>query len=655
VIIEELVLHDFGIYQGRHEINLTPHSDKRPIVLIGAMNGRGKTTMLDAINLVLFGKRARLSNKKDSWDTYLIKSINRKSMGGALVGMRFTIEDDLETRTYEISRSWEKHGKSIREYFDVRVNGEIDRILAEDWDEHIEGLLPLEVASLNFFDGEKIVKLADPVQSKNVIGAAIQGLLGLGVLERLESDLKVLLRRKQDDVIGDEVSTELAGLEAEIEALLLRRAEVTSDMATIKSQLDRNQELLRRLEDQARAFGADKWEQRAELESKVRLYGAERASIEGELHALAEGVAPIGLVKDLMGRTMNQMRNDDEVKTSMLLVQKLLERDEEILGQVSEGTASELRVLLERDRQHRKETAEQALVVHDDADRVSTLLDAALRDLDDMSRIQTLLDELDVLDSRLTDTERKLESVPTGEQLAPVLEELGRVRSVIEGQSQSHSDSTAEIDHINGTIERLQSKLERVRTAEADKHKGALEDQRIREYAQRAIKNVAELADITIGRNLESFETAIFNRFQQLIGKTGLISRVRIDRSTFEMTVETGEGETLPVERLSSGERQLLATATLWGMSTIAGRTIPLVVDTPLARLDKDHRRNLAKSYFPNAAQQVIILSTDSEFTDELYSDIESAISRQYLIEFRDEIGGSEIREGYFAGVGNDN
>lgn len=652
MIIEELVLHDFGIYQGRHQIDLTPVSDDKPIILFGARNGRGKTTFLDAVNLVLFGSRARLSNRRPntSWDKYLRESINRRAAGGALVSMRFTVEDDFDTRVYEITRSWEVSGKSVKEFFDVRVNGEPDRLLSEDWDDHIEGLLPLEVASLNFFDGEKIDQLADPAKSRGVIESAIRGLLGLGVLERLQADLKVLLRRKQDEAIGEEATEELVGLEAEIAELTSRLKRVTAERDATRDQLGAARSLVETQEKRARSLGADKWEQRVELETRSRDLSNERAAIESGLQALAEGAVPMRLVRGLLERTRRQVSDDGDVHTSRLLLAELESRDKAVLEALPTEHRGVVDEVLRADRNGRSAAAARE-TVHADTERLLPLVDAALRDALAIDDVSASLSSLDEIDARLHDTEKFLVAVPTEAQLAPVLEELGRARAVVEGLEAQVEEMDTEIAHIEATLSRQEVQFSRLREAEADKQKDQIEGQRTREYINRALATIEELSRSTIERNLATIEVAILDRFHQLIGKKSLVTAVVIDRETLELTVSTGSGAPVPVERLSAGERQLLATATLWGLSTVAGRSIPLVVDTPLGRLDGDHRLNLATNYYPYASRQVIILSTDEEFHPELVRHTEHAIGRKYLIEFVEEDESSSIREGYFEGA----
>ena len=60
----------------------------------------------------------------------------------------------------------------------------------------------------------------------------------------------------------------------------------------------------------------------------------------------------------------------------------------------------------------------------------------------------------------------------------------------------------------------------------------------------------------------------------------------------------------------------MLAIALLWGLAQASGQPLPVVIDTPLGRLDSSHRAHLIERYFPNASHQVLLLSTDTEIDD---------------------------------------
>ena len=78
MIIESLTLNNFGTYKGRQFFDLVPEDEKKPIILIGALNGSGKTTFLNSIQLCLYGNNApQVKLSKMSYSDYLKNKINR--------------------------------------------------------------------------------------------------------------------------------------------------------------------------------------------------------------------------------------------------------------------------------------------------------------------------------------------------------------------------------------------------------------------------------------------------------------------------------------------------------------------------------------------------------------------------------------------------
>jgi len=649
MILNRLILHDFGIYGGRHELDLTPVSPERPIVLIGARNGRGKTTILDAINLVLYGSRANLSNRmpRQGWDEYLRSCVHQPGATSALVGLEFSVLDDFGVRQYSITRAWELAPRGVNESFTVNLNGQRDEVLGEDWGDHVEGLLPLEIASLNFFDGEKTNELATPERSKEVIRSAIRGLLGLGILEKLEADLKVLIRRKQDVAIGDAASETLLAAESELAVLLERRRALVMEMAESRTQLERARDQVKRKEALAREVGVERWEQRAEIESELSSLRTEHLEVEQQMQLVAAGVAPLAIIEALLARTETQVSSDKDVQKERLVLEVLELRDQEIVDSLSDSAQAEVSSLLAADRKKRLQQLSRA-VVHRQPGQVNDQIRSARAELDSLSDVGVLLARMDLAESRTADAERKLMGVPTDGQLMPVLEELGRLKEQADTSQRALDNGEEEMRHLGSVIERLEGRISSLREAEADRDSESMQERRARDYAAKALETLTKLAKATVVRNIAAIEASILESFNQLVGKTDLVTRVRLEPETLEMSVDTLDGQNQPVERLSAGERQLLAVAILWGLSRVAHREVPLVVDTPLGRLDSFHREKLALNYFPKVAKQVIILSTDEEFDSGLREKIEHNISRDFLIEFSDAEKSSHVTAGYF-------
>ena len=149
-------------------------------------------------------------------------------------------------------------------------------------------------------------------------------------------------------------------------------------------------------------------------------------------------------------------------------------------------------------------------------------------------------------------------------------------------------------------------------------------------------------------KHISQLENLILESFQQLIRKPELIGKVSISTDTFNLTLYSPSGEIVTTERLSAGERQLLAVSVLWGLAKASGRPLPVVIDTPLGRLDGIHRSNLVENYFPFASHQVLLLSTDQEIDKQHQEALKKSIGHEYQIAFNEDLKTSTIQPGYF-------
>ena len=80
-------------------------------------------------------------------------------------------------------------------------------------------------------------------------------------------------------------------------------------------------------------------------------------------------------------------------------------------------------------------------------------------------------------------------------------------------------------------------------------------------------------------------------------------------------------------------------------------KKLPVIIDTPLSRLDSLHRTSLITTYFPNAGEQTIILSTDSEIDENYYQLMKENIGDEFTLKYNEKTKSTSIERGYLIGA----
>lgn len=657
--LHNIELRDFGAYRGTQSLDLRVQPG-RPIILIGGLNGCGKTTLLDAIQLVLYGPRARCSGRGSrSYDSYLRESINRKADAaeGSEIALEFSVVVDGHERHYRVVRSWRLSGKQLKEHLNVLVDGQYDRILSDGWPDHVEDILPLEVASLFFFDGEKVESLADPERAAAVIESAVHSLLGVNTVEQLRTDLLALQRRQrlsnEDQALIDQIRAQ----EAEHEAATVYVADLTQTLGSTRSRCDRLQVRLNKVEKSFMRAGGKLFERQKELEGD-RAAVADRLTSERQaLRSLAQGPLPLLMLPQQLATLRDQAEREKEADDATRVVGVLEERDAWLLDQLPASVPAAARTALKRkmtaDRNKRESSAELKHSLDlppDTLQQLSALNEALTRDA---SRARELLRESAGTADQLDTADRLLASIPDQGLIKDLVEERSEAMDALAVAKDELRRGEEQLAEARGRRDRIAADLERAQQKRIKTLIEVEELERIVTYADKARDTLEKFGAALLRRHISRLEVAVLQSFKALMRKTGLIHDLRIDTDKFNLTLADSDGEAIDPARLSAGERQLLAISLLWGLAKVAGNRLPSVIDTPLGRLDSRHRQHLVDRYFPNAGRQVLLLSTDEEIDEKLLARLKPSLAHTYTLVHDDTTFTTTVEPGYWwtAGV----
>ncbi|KVX03114.1 DNA sulfur modification protein DndD [Shewanella frigidimarina] len=652
MIIKQLTLENFGIYKGRHEVNLSVNDDQ-PIILFGGLNGGGKTTFLDALQLVLYGKHAKCSNRgHQSYGSYLTSTKNRyvDEQDKVEISLTFTHTTETTTNEFIVKRSWQTNVKEVKDKVIVYCNSQEDAHLSQYWDEFVNEFIPLSLSDLFFFDGEKIENLAHPDRSADLIKTGIENLLGLDLLTQLHIDLNNVERKRKSENVDITTMEKITVLESEIAEHSTVVATLKKDIADLEKHASETNVNINQSRQKVRSAGAHLIEQRdsikfelGAIEEKQKVNLAERVKLDA-------GCGPLGLIPDLINATKLQI-NKEQQATQAKVIQSAITDYENTIKQtlISENVPQKTLQALENTMgtlAQQRETLANIPCYIDAHIAMFNGLDEKIA-ADSKERAKLINQRGQLLEQQAL-YEKKLESIPDYETVQHLLSELAVAEAELKNDLVLIKNKQQLLQQAQARDEVLNTRYANLLTQQ---NRDTFEQKRSIQVAEHIAKlksTMQSFAVDLIKENIQLLEQHIKDNFYDLNRKKNLVSNIKICPEEFTITLIDSNNNDMPTSRLSAGERQLLAIAILWGLAEASGKEIPTIIDTPLGRLDGKHRSKLVQNYFPYAGKQVILLSTDEEITGQYYTQLKPSICREYHINFDEQAQTSTFTEGYF-------
>ena len=656
----KLVIENYKSFQFATDLNFPVSADGKSIFLIGGMNGAGKTSIMEAVSFCLYGTKSEV----------IYKNINRKelALGNTSVSFELVVELDDGSELI-VKRSWsggavnDAKAKDLEERLVVVQDGK--RVSVQNkqmWQDFIRATIPPGITQFFFFDGEKIQEIAADDHSEVRLKKSLEAALGIQYITKLSEDVLYIKaeERKGFVQISDEdlefKESELKREKSKVSRKIQERNEIKAELDAFKTQ---QQEAKERFQA---TFNTEPETRDSIREAeKARILASNRlGQVENELKILCEGALPFAIVGRLFGDIRQQIDAEretvqyeairDNAASLARRIVKVVEDPEPIYQEkLSTEKLAELEQRIFRLLQQGDSVKDAIKILNlSDRDAARVLQKMETLESSDVFLIQPLLVEKQELVIQVKQLEAALQPGISSDSEKELFDQL---------QAEMESCST-QIGRKSEQLRLLEDEIlaleKRIQDIELDveklyeKHHVSKEKADFIEECD-AIANLLNQYTVRLRKNkVHLLQEKTFEMYRMLSSKSGLIKDILIDDKSYAIKMIDRNGHEIKKSSLSAGEKEVFALSLLWGLAQTSQLQLPILIDTPLSRLDSTHRDNIIKHYFPNAGQQVIILSTDTEIDKDYYRLLQPYLSGAASLEFDPRQELTTIKQGYF-------
>lgn len=706
--IDKIVLYNFNSYEGLNEFDFSTTGNEKKIVLIGGKNGAGKTSLFSAIKIALYGPLAfgyiginphYIAKIKD----YINSNAFHKKQVEARVEITISLLIEREIKQYQITREWNYSKQKLEENYFVKQG---DKLLENQevsyFQNYLQSLVPPDLFEFFLFDGEEVGNIFSTSSYNKYVKNAIYILCGLDTFE--------LIRKYSTGYAGkaqskneEQIHEKYEELRTTINLLIDQKRVIEEESSLYQTKLEEIETALIETETEFKNAGGITNSERKKLNKEYEEAEKRKTEISTHIKMFVEGLMPFFIVRDFSDRIKRQLEIEEKSEIYSYIEKSIDSKEflDEFDGNLSvESIEKFVQVFLNK---FKPKDVEDIAPIYDlskeDVRRVNSTMTAA-NDFN-IHRIVQLINEKKYASERTMEINRLLRNSMDEEESRRFTEkenELLRKKTEIK---EAYYRDQMKLEELVGKLNELEVESERL----FQHLKNSVQNRHVFELSIGLSNMMNELLNSKMYKIQRDLENLIVEKLCNIYRKNNLITHIEInDNFDFNLyqdavytiseieqliknigkqafSLEVGQkginklfdileivsiaelpkslldkqnlGEIklykkIDLSRLSKGERQIFILSLYWAIITVSGQEIPFIIDTPYARIDTNHRKEISEKFFPNISKQVVILSTDEEINEEYYEILKPYISKEYLLINDEGQNRTTIQERYF-------
>ena len=660
MLIQRIKISNYKTYLSL-DLDLTVDDD-RPIILIGGANGGGKTTLFEAISGALYG--LKIENKE-----HFMELLNQGALNTAKpeISLQITFVGKVlgQQQKYILKRVYQLNpqGRPL-ESVSLNMNGNMyvygtmtapkDRVKAEqEINKIIKANLPQELSQYFLFDAMQSSELlkknvfAQTIRDnfENVLGfkkylqlkRAAEKLQQEWAQQRLEAEKEAQEYNElcaQKDKLTAELNTCIAEQDTKYKYLASVEVEYkrAKDGAQEASALNKKiQELTSKIDDIVKRAATYAEDLKAFVDNiEIDLFLPKLASnlaqeinnilhIKEQLQKENTGAYPLETLKDVTNKIITYLKDlslcsesvDEEQVVSHIVAIQNSTNKEDPFGYLDEAEVTALSNLVKR-------TGSNQFIA---LDRQRQELEIQLSTLDNLRSQKQTLEQTqaggnEYLIQNYEAAQKQIEKLKGQE--ATLKADIQRLEKRIH---QFDVQIQQEPDIKFDTLVKLKPLFEKIADSLLKKKKAQIESEMQQQLNKLLVSYKGHVAKVELSESIEQFNIKLYHT----------------------------AGNEISLNQLNAASKQIFIQVLLKVLRNLGDYNPPVMIDTVMGVLDNESRDALMEEYFPQLAEQTILLCTTSEIrTDSDYIKLEPFISKTYTLHRNVEAQNTTVEEGYF-------